>query len=124
MISFARSQTNCMAATMPASLTVTIRSTRSWMIGKVSSPSPVSRPSAMVCGSSEGRIRPAARDRKASSACSGSAPITRMPGQSSRAAMAVPLSSPPPPTGARITSRSGTSSSSSRAAVPWPAMTR
>ena len=78
----------------------------------------------MVSGRTDGTIRPSARERKASSAPSGSPAMTRMPRADSVTAMAVPLSSPPPPTGARTTSRPGTSWSSSSAAVPWPAITR
>ena len=44
-------------------------------------------------------MRPARNERQASSAPSGSAAITRIPGLSDAAAMAVPLRSPPPPTG-------------------------
>ena len=39
------------------------------------------------------------------------------------AASVTPASRPPPPTGAMMASRPGTWSSSSRAAVPWPAIT-
>ena len=54
----------------------------------------------------------------------GSAPQIVVPGDRPCTAIAVPLRSPPPLTGAITSSRSGTSSMSSSAAVPAPAMTR
>ena len=53
----------------------------------------------------------------------GSQPMIRMSGFRALAAVATPLISPPPPMGTGRISRSGTSSSISRAMVPWPAMT-
>ena len=50
-------------------------------------------------------------------------PTTRMSGRSALAAVAQPAISPPPPTGASSRSSPGACSSSSRAAVPCPAMT-
>ena len=65
---------------------------------------------------------PAFSDWNASSALFGSAPITRICGRIPFEAIEVPESNPPPETGAMTKSRSGTSSSNSSAAVPWPAM--
>jgi len=50
-------------------------------------------------------------------------PTSRTRARASSIARAVPASSPPPPTGTTIASRSGRSSSISRATVPWPAIT-
>ena len=52
-----------------------------------------------------------------------STPTTRHAGERRRAARADPDRSPPPPQGTRSRSSSPTSSNSSRAAVPWPAIT-
>ena len=65
---------------------------------------------------------PAWSDRNASLPFSGSTPITRIPGRRCLAAMEQPDISPPPPMGATNASRSGTSSRSSSAVVPCPAM--
>ena len=54
----------------------------------------------MVAGGFGATIAPLRSDRAASSAASGSAPITRSSGRRPWAAMAVPDSRPPPPTGA------------------------
>lgn len=43
-------------------------------------------------------------------------------GFSSFAAVAIPFKSPPPPTGTKITSKSGISSIASNPIVPWPAI--
>src|SRR5438552_3953725 len=67
----------------------------------------------VVCGMS----LPAALERAASSAPSGSAPKTRIDELMPRAATQHPARSPPPPTGVTIASRWGTSPSSSSAAV-------
>ncbi len=80
-------------------------------------------PSAIVRGVSIRTRSPAASDRRVSSPASGSTPTTRTPGRSAFAAVAQPAISPPPPTGTSRRSRSGTSSRSSSAAVPWPAIT-
>ncbi len=53
----------------------------------------------------------------------GSTPITRMSGLIALAATPMPEIRPPPPMGIGRISRCGTSSSSSRAMVPWPAIT-
>ena len=66
---------------------------------------------------------PAASDRFTSSPVSGSTPQRRISGLSPFAATAQPERRPPPPQGVTITSRSGTSSRSSSARVPWPAIT-
>ena len=82
------------------------------------------RPSAMVSDGPSSTRCPAASERKASSAPAGSAPHTAIAGSRPWAAMAVPDSSPPPLTGATTMPMAGTASSSSRVAVPWPAITR
>ena len=81
------------------------------------------RPSAIVRGSFEGWIEPVASERRASSALAGSAPMTRVEGEWPLTARAVPEISPPPPIGAITMSSGPACSSSSSAAVPWPAMT-
>ena len=111
------------ARTIASSDTVVMSSTRRRISANGRSPSALRRPSAMVAGLRLGRMRPARNERAASSAPAGSTPITRMAGLSVLAATAVPLSSPPPPTGQRMRSRSGTCVSNSTAAVPWPAIT-
>ena len=50
-------------------------------------------------------------------------PTTSISGRADLTAIAMPLARPPPPTGTTILARSGTSSSSSRPSVPWPATT-
>eukprot|EP00966_Prymnesium_polylepis_P089728 2077722-Prymnesium_polylepis.1 len=54
---------------------------------------------------------------------SGSTAITRTDGRSARAAAAMPPSMPPPEVGTRMASSCGHCRNSSRAMVPWPAMT-
>src|SRR6266545_3635330 len=54
---------------------------------------------------------------------SGSTATTRASGFTPFTAVAIPETSPPPPTWTRITSASGTSSSISSPTVPWPAIT-
>ena len=120
-----------MAARMDSSDTVRMSSTSRRMIAKFRSPREVRSPSAMVSGASTGMMRPARSERIASSARAGSAPKTRHPRFAPT--RAVPPRRPPPPTGTRSASTgppSGSlhgagrgSSTSSRAAVPWPAMT-
>ena len=120
-----------MAARMDSSETVRMSSTSRRMIAKFRTPSEVRSPSAMVSGASTGRIRPARSDRIASSARAGSAPNTRHPRFAPTSAL--PPSRPPPPTGTRNASTGPASGShhgagrgssiSSRAAVPWPAIT-
>ena len=104
---FMRSQIRRMAAMIAGSSTVQMAVTCSRITAKVFSPREVSSPSHTVRGFSDGRMRPAARLRAASSAPTGSAAITCAPGASARVAMAVPDSSPPPPTGVMTRSRSG-----------------
>ena len=108
---------------MPGSETVAISSTPRRMWSKVDWLSEARRPSAMVLTSVSGISRPAANERAASSAPAGSAPTTRAAGRSAFTAVETPLISPPPPIGASTRSRSGASSISSSAAVPWPAIT-
>ena len=120
---FIRIHTLRIASMIACSSTVTIRLTPERIMVKVSSPRLVRRPSAMVRGGSmAGWIEPAASDRAASSAAAGSAPTMEVRGEPALAARTVPLSNPPPPTGARIRSKLGISSRSSLAAVPCPAM--
>ncbi len=111
------------AATMPGSVQVPMAATWARSARSVRADSAPRRPSAIVCGCGIACSVPDAKLRAASSAPAGSAPNTVMPGNTPRAAIAVPDSRPPPPTGATTTSRSGTASSSSSVAVPWPAMT-
>ena len=95
------------------------------MTGNVSSPGIGSCwPSAIVRGTSMRTRSPAASERLKSSPASGSTPITRVSGESARAAVAAPDSSPPPPSGTSSTSSGPASSISSSVAVPWPAITR
>ncbi len=92
--------------------------------GKVSVPSDgVRAPSAIVGGLLTVWSVPVRNERVASSASSGSTPTTRQDGASARAASADPESSPPPPHGTSSRSMAPASSISSRAAVPWPAIT-
>ena len=119
-----RSQTNRMAARISGSVAVTIASTCRWITEKGRVPSEVRRPSATVLGSPDGRIVPACKERKASSAAFGSAPTTRVVGERPLTARAVPARRPPPPTGQATRSSGPAWSSSSQAAVPWPAITR
>jgi hypothetical protein len=91
------------------------------MMGQVTAPSEgVRSPSAMVGGLEMVCISPVRKVRVASSASSGSTPITAQ-SETEPAASAVPESSPPPPHGARISSSPRTSEISSSAAVPCPA---
>ena len=94
-----------MALTIDASSTVIISSTFFFIISKVRSPSDVNNPSAIVSGFSEGTSIPLTNERYASSAFFGSAPRTLISGFKPFAAIDVPLSIPPPPTGASIYSR-------------------
>ena len=57
------------------------------------------------------------------SAPSGSTPITLHPGFALFSQAAIPLNSPPPPTGTSTASTSGQSCMISRPTVPWPAIT-
>src|SRR6266487_4267273 len=80
------------------------------------------RPSAIdfastVTGSPAFRLSCSAGER------SGSTAITRAPGRSALTAVAIPETSPPPPTWTRTRSASGRSSRISRPTVPWPAIT-
>ena len=75
-------------------------------------------PPLAVSGDVCGIRRPSRRERAASSAPVGSAPISSSPGRDARAATQIPPIRPPPPTGATIASRSGTCSRSSSATVP------
>ncbi len=120
IIIFIRSQISFMACLMLFSETVTISATSFLIISKLSTPSDVRRPSAMVWGFSDGTILPALNERNASSAPAGSQAITFVWLPKYRAANAVPASKPPPPTGARMISRFGISSKSSFAAVACP----
>src|SRR6185503_10643306 len=63
MTILARSHTNFIESMMTLSLTVTICSTRSQIIGNVNVPSEVSNPSAMVLGFNDGTIFPACMER-------------------------------------------------------------
>ncbi len=122
--SFMRSQTRRMADTMDSSSTVTIARTSALMIGKVSVPSDVRSPSAMVRGSVEGWMRPSRTERNASSAPFGSTAYTDVAGEVKPHASSVPLARPPPPTGTRIASSGPACSSSSSAHEACPAITR
>src|SRR4051812_9188437 len=66
---------------------------------------------------------PAARPEWSAVDSSGSTPMTRASGRRAFMAAAIPLTSPPPPTGTITTSGTGPSSRISSATVPWPAMT-
>src|SRR5437879_8188305 len=122
--SFSLSQAIRVASAISSSLTVAMPSTRPWvtMTSKERPPIATGRtPSAMVAGESGSCwICPVFSVRAASSARSGSTPTTRSRGPRALAARALPLRRPPPPHG--VTSRpiEGSSSRSSRAAVPWP----
>ena len=120
---FIRSQIIRMDMMMPASVASPIEATWARSAASVRGESVVRRPSAIVIVVAAGSTHPDARLRAASSAFAGSAPWTARPGRSDVAAIAVPDRRPPPPTGATIASRSGTSSTSSSAAVPCPAIT-
>src|SRR5579859_290279 len=122
-----RVQATRTASTISSSVTVTIASTR-WLANitsKLRSPIAIVRtPSASVLGDAGNDwMLPDFHVRRASSACSGSAPITFIEALCARPTIAVPDSRPPPPTGAASTSRSGASASSSMAAEPWPWIT-
>src|SRR5947208_5126895 len=115
------------ASPISSSDTVTMASTSRLanITSKLRAPIAVVRtPSASVLGDSASDwIVPDFHVRYASSACSGSTPITLIEALWARPAIAVPDSRPPPPTGAASTSRSGASVSSSMAAEPWPWIT-
>src|SRR5487761_2137124 len=121
---FIRSKIMRIARTMPCSLQVCSAPTCALIAARVRGASDVRTPSAIVVVVASASSLPEAKLRAASSAFAGSAPITRVFGDTERTAFAVPDSRPPPPQGATTISRSGAASSSSSAAVPWPAMTR
>lgn len=98
------------AYTICSSDTVWIASTCSNMRGKVISPVDVRSPSAIVCGCTEDWKVLLMKDRKASSAPSGSAPTIQTSGLRAFVVRATPDRSPPPPTGAIRTSRGRPSS--------------
>jgi len=77
----------------------------------------------MVSGTAMVTSRLLTNDWVASLPFSGSTPMTRHFGARCLAAMALPESSPPPPHGTSKRSSGPTSSISSFAAVPWPAIT-
>ena len=83
----------------------------------------VCRASAMVCGEGDGDGVSGGERLLHVVPASGSTPQRRISGRSPLAATAQPERRPPPPHGVTIRSRSGTSSRSSRASVPWPAIT-
>jgi hypothetical protein len=119
-----RSHTKRIARTRSSSETVAMSSTYCRTSGNVSVPSEgVRAPSAIVGGLLTVCSTPVRNERVASSASSGSTPTTRQPGASARAASAEPESSPPPPQQTSSRSSTPTSPKSSRAAVPWPAIT-
>ena len=76
----------------------------------------------MVSGCGISTWWPARSDKAQSFAISGSAPNTLISGLIDLAAMDEPASKPPPPAGVQIASKSGTSLSSSKTAVPCPVM--
>src|SRR6266567_3740965 len=122
-----RVQATRTASPISSSDTVTIASTSRLanITSKLRWPIAVVRtPSASVLGDAGSDwMVPDFNVRYASSACSGSTPITFIAALWARPAIAVPDSRPPPPTGAASTSRSGASLSSSMAAEPWPWIT-
>jgi hypothetical protein len=123
MSSLQSSSTTRIACTIAASLTVTTSSTSARSSAKFRRPIVPRRPSASVSRGPPVSRTPLWNERAASAAAAGSAPITRHPGSAPRAASAVPPMRPPPPIGAITTASVGTAQRSSRAAVPWPAMT-
>ena len=66
---------------------------------------------------------PASRARVRLGAPSGSTPMTRILGLYSLAKVETPQARPPPPTGTRMVSTSGSSWMTSMAMVPWPVAT-
>jgi hypothetical protein len=72
----------------------------------------------MVLGLTEGKIFPLLNDLQASSALTGSQPITVIRGLIDFASSELPDNSQPPPTGTNNASSAGSSSSNSLAAVP------
>src|SRR5687768_15683382 len=122
--SFMRSHRKRIASTSSESLTVTMSCTCRSTSGKVSAPRDCVRaPSAIVCGTSMVTRLRVRSERAASSPAAGSTPTTRVPGERWAAAIAQPESSPAPPQQTNRSSRGPTSSKSSLAAVPWPAIT-
>mmetsp|Transcript_31156 Transcript_31156/g.81752 ORF Transcript_31156/g.81752 Transcript_31156/m.81752 type:complete len:210 (+) Transcript_31156:663-1292(+) len=128
---FILSITSAIVSLITRSSTVKILSTFSFIIGQVTSPKLVSRPSAIELGLVLCRIlSPASSDRLASSAAAGSAPNTRVWGRSARIAEATPLIIPPPPTGTTTASISAppdiasTCSIISSPIVAWPHITK
>src|SRR6476659_1394585 len=112
-----------MARSMAGSSTSMMRETSAFTIGKVSLPGAFTAiPSASVCSeqTTASPVRAACIDGHAAE----ETPITARLGLSACRAMALPAIKPPPPTGTTIMSRSGTSSRTSKAMVPWPAMMR
>ena len=120
----ARSINNTTVSAIASSDTVTTSSTRRRMTGSVRSPGArVRRPSAIVSGDDSGP-----RKRSWNARCVALAPLawtpnTRRSGLSALAATAIPAIRPPPPMGTTSVSTSGAASSTSRATVPWPAIT-
>mmetsp|Transcript_10549 Transcript_10549/g.17093 ORF Transcript_10549/g.17093 Transcript_10549/m.17093 type:complete len:222 (-) Transcript_10549:527-1192(-) len=124
MTSFILSHTSLVASMISSSVTHITSSTRSRMIGQVLCPMDTFTPSAMVTGGASFiSFSPAFLDLKQSSAAVGSAATTRMEGLTCLAQTAMPPIMPPPPTGATIASKCGSSSKSSFAMVPCPAIT-
>ena len=119
-----RSQTNRMASRISASVAVTIAST--WWRITTNGAGRRAR-SAGRRRRSSGRSRARSRPRRATGGRrrppAGSAPMTRVEGERPLTARAVPASRPPPPTGETTRSSGPAWSSSSQAAVAWPAMT-
>src|SRR5690554_2407500 len=121
---FSRSNANAIAFRSWSSVTSSTRSTSRRLTPNVSSPGiSAPCPSAMVWGTSICTRSPASSERLVSSPAAGSTPIMRMLGNRPFPTVALPAIRPPPPIGTRSSSSSPTSSKSSRAAVPWPAMT-
>jgi hypothetical protein len=80
-------------------------------------------PSAMVWTRGSSHMQPCSMQCFSVGAPSGSTPITFIEGLNALAAIAIPETRPPPPTGTSIHWQSGSSFSISRAIVPWPAIT-
>ena len=122
--SFIRSAKKRIVSRSAASGTVTMASVTCWTSGKVRRPRlGVRAPSAIVGGSWTVWSVPVSNDRLASSAASGSTPITRHDGATARATNPHPESNPPPPTGTTSASSGPASSNNSSATVPCPAIT-
>ena len=116
--SLARSISSIIASATSSSSTVTTSSSQRPMSGRVIRPGCLTAmPSASVV------MAPAATDWFAygaqDSICT---PMTFTPGSARLTAMAMPLASPPPPTGTITRCSSGMSSTSSRPSVACPAM--